>query len=289
MKKIAALYTCFNRKEKTLKSLETLFKATSETSLIKQLDIYLTDDGSTDGTSEAVKARYPEVSILKGNGKLFWAEGMRNSWKSALEGTYDGYLLLNDDVEIYENMFPELLGTHRYSISNFNQHGIYIGSTEDKETKKMTYSGSVILNKFLYTQKRLVPNGSYQKCDLANANIMLVPNQVVNKIGILTQGYSHGMADYDYTLMASRKGIPVIVAPHYCGHCTNDHYDLYEGFSKKSLSERKRILNNPTGLAHKSYLKYMKKFFPFRFPLVVMFGWIKLYFPKIYLRYFRNR
>lgn len=282
MKNIAALYTCHNRKAKTLASLRSLEEARKKNNLDINLDIYLTDDGSTDGTSDEVQKRHPEVNILKGDGNLFWAEGMRTSWKKALEKDYDGFLLLNDDVEIYSNVFDQLMATHEYCNKTFTNSGIYLGATEDKSKGRLTYSGSIILNKFLYTQKRLPPNGEFQRCDLANANIMLVSNSVVEKIGILSDGYSHGMADYDYALTANRNKIPVLIAPEYCGHCVNDHKNKYLGFEKKSYAERKKMLYSPTGLAFDSYKKYMKKFFPFRYPFIVFFGYFKLFFPKIY-------
>lgn len=288
MKHIAALYTCFNRKEKTLKSLETLYKAVNKSTRPISASIYLTDDGSTDGTSEAVSKQFPEVHILKGDGNLFWAKGMHNSWSKALEKNYEGYLLLNDDVEIYNNIFDELIAAHEYSIKTYDKPGIYIGPTENKEEGKLTYSGSLILNKFLYTQKRLTPNGTFQKCDLANANIMLVSNAVVQKIGLLSKEYSHGMADYDYTLTANKYNFPVLITKNYCGHCINDHKDKYEDFGEKTLAERKKILYSPTGLAYDSYLKYMRKFFPLRYPIVAFFGWFKLYFPNTYAKYLRR-
>lgn len=289
MHRIAALLTCHNRKNKTLNCLKSLHKAKNNSGRILDLDIYLTDDGSTDGTSEEVRALFPEVEILPGDGTLFWAEGMRHSWNRALSKGYDAYLLLNDDVDLYPNFLDQLFKCHEFCLTTFGSGGIYIGSTEDKFTSKLTYSGSLILNRFLYTHKRLPPNGSFQTCDLANANIMFVTAEVVGKIGILSEGYAHGMADYDYTLMARKKGIPVLVAPEYCGHCVNDHKDLYANFSTKTLKQRKAYLNKPTGLAFSSYKRFMRKFFPLRYPLVVFFGWFKLYFPTLYLKYFRNR
>jgi GT2 family glycosyltransferase len=282
MQRIAALYTCFNRKEKTLASLATLQKASTSFGNSLQLDVFLTDDGSTDGTSEAVSKHFSYVTIIKGDGSLFWAEGMRSSWKEALKNNYDAFLLLNDDVELYEDFFSHLFQTHEYSINTYNKGGVYIGATENKNIGKLTYSGSLVLSKILYTQNRLAPNGDFQICDLANANIMLVHNTVVDAIGILSKGYSHGMADYDYTLTARRKKIPVLVAPEYCGHCVNDHKSKYENFEKLSFSERKKILYSPTGLAFKSYKKYMWKFFPMRYPAIVFFGYFKLYFPTLY-------
>ena len=68
--RIAAIITCHNRKEKTLVCLKSLFQ------IIQNIDVFLTDDGSTDGTSEAVKKIYPQVNIIQGDGNLFWSRGM---------------------------------------------------------------------------------------------------------------------------------------------------------------------------------------------------------------------
>jgi len=52
-KEVAVLLTCYNRKAQTIACLGSLFEATIPEDL--HLDIYLTDDGSTDGTGDAVK------------------------------------------------------------------------------------------------------------------------------------------------------------------------------------------------------------------------------------------
>lgn len=66
--KIAVLLTCFNRKNKTLACLKSLF------GIIPNCHVYLVDDKSTDGTSEAIKQNFPQVKIIKGDGNLFGAE-----------------------------------------------------------------------------------------------------------------------------------------------------------------------------------------------------------------------
>ena len=68
--KIAAIMTCHNRKNKTMACLKSLF------TIIPETDVYLTDDGSTDGTSEAVLYTYPNVHIISGDGNLYWNRGM---------------------------------------------------------------------------------------------------------------------------------------------------------------------------------------------------------------------
>ena len=101
MNKLAVLLTCFNRKDKTIASLTALYKAFHESSDGWDMSVYLTDDGSTDGTSDAVSKNFPQVRVLKGDGALYWAGGMRNSWSEALKEDYDAYLLLNDDTNVY--------------------------------------------------------------------------------------------------------------------------------------------------------------------------------------------
>jgi GT2 family glycosyltransferase len=289
MEKIAVLLTCFNRKDKTLNCLEAFYSALEVFQQRKELkaQIYLTDDGSTDGTAEAVLKKYPNTKVIQGTGDLFWANGMRSSWTTALKGNYDAYLLLNDDTTVYKDVLFELFKTHTYSLNTYKEAGIYVGATEDQRTKELTYSGAVVTNFFTASIKVIVPDGvKYQRCDFGNANIMLVPKEVVEKIGILSAGYAHGKADYDYTMMARKAKVPALIGPKISGHCVYDHDHYYVNWENKSLSERWKVLYSPTGIDFKSQLKFNRKFFPFRFPLVLLSGYFKLFFPKIYLRRF---
>ncbi len=282
IKCIAVLLTCHNRKDKTVSCLDYLFEAYKTTQNNIKIKVYLTDDGSSDGTSEIVKKLYPETVILKGDGNLFWTGGMRNSWKEALKYGYDAYLLLNDDTTVYKSLFNELILTHEYVLKKYNCGGIYIGSTQNL-SNKYSYGGSVVKNKFLNTLQRLEPNGSIQKCEGGNANIMMVSQDVVTKIGILSNSYTHGIADYDYTLTAKRNNIPVFIAANYCGICDNDNPDTYQTFLNLCFSDRRKFLYDPKGLAFFDYVVFNKKFFPYRLPFIIVAAWIKLFFPKIYI------
>ncbi|WP_299325053.1 glycosyltransferase [uncultured Maribacter sp.] len=282
--KIAVLLTCFNRREKTLKSLKYLFESYQNVQEQISLNIYLTDDGSTDGTGEAVKLNYPEATILQGNGNLYWAGGMRNSWQEAVKEDYDAYLLLNDDTFVYTNMFTQLLDTHSYSLDKYGMGGIYLGSTKDLETGLLSYGGAKLTNKFLFKYQFVEPNGKIQNCELGNANIMMVSKDVVSKIGILSEGYVHGVADYDYTLKAVAKNIPVLICKEYCGTCTDDHSDIYLSFPTKNFKERLKLLKSPLALDFGSNLNLMKRHFPLRVPFVLISAGFKLLLPNLYVK-----
>lgn len=289
MYRIAVLLTCHNRKAKTLSLLDSLKKSTRAVNQKIDIAVYLTDDGSTDGTSEAVRQNFPDTIILKGDGNLFWANGMINSWSEAIKGNFDFFLLLNDDAELFKNAIDVLLNTHLECKEVFKQEGVYVGSTLDKETQEISYGGAIIENRFKYTFSKIIPDGRIHLCDLGNANIMMVSNSVVEKVGILSQGYTHGAADFDYTLKCRKKNIPVLVAPKYCGYCTNDHKGLYHNFHLKSFRERLNHLRSPTGIAFSSRLLFMKRFFPFRYPIFYLVGWFKVLFPKAYVLLRHNK
>ena len=288
MQHIAVLLTCFNRKEKTLNALNCVYKAYFMVKNSMNITIFLTDDGSSDGTGDAVRKNFPEVNVLQGNGELYWSGGMRNSWNAALKNNFDGYLLLNDDTMVFPTLFKILLTTNTYCLNQYSLPGIYIGSTKDSKTHKLTYGGSVFTNRFMGHSRRLAPTNSIQDCELGNANIMFVSKNVVDKIGILSEVFTHGVADYDYTLMAVKKSIPVLIAPSFLGECSIDNKNPYSTFHNLSINERIKVLYSPLGLDFRSNLQYMKRNFIYRLPFVFLAGWFKVLFPKLYLKRLGN-
>jgi GT2 family glycosyltransferase len=282
MYRIAVLLTSFNRKEKTLRCLASLYEAQKAYTGDITLKVFITDDNSKDNTASAVKDLFPEIIVLSGNGNLFWAGGMRNSWQEALKEVFDGYLLLNDDVILNSNLFQELTDAINHGLQQYQKDPIFIGSTEDGKGN-LTYGGSIITSKLLNTYKRLIPDNAFQECDTANANIMYVPQSIVNQMGIFSEKYTHGLADYDYTLSAKRYNIPVLTSRVYCGFCLNDNTDKYSHFVKLNFIDRVKFINHPKGLAFRDQLTYMQKYFPFRLPIICFGAAMKLLFPKVYL------
>ncbi len=62
-----------------------------------------------------------------------------------------------------------------------------------------------------------------QKCDVVNANVLWVSKEVVDRIGIFDYHFTHGIADFDYSLQALKRSIPIFLAPNVCGVCNDDH------------------------------------------------------------------
>lgn len=297
--KIAIIITCHNRKSKTITCLENLFVALDcyNRKFQRNLDmsVFLTDDGCTDGTVETVRNRFYDknITIVSGNGQLFWAGGMRAAWKTVLKSgqTYDYFFLLNDDTIIFENCFDELFKANEYSLKVCNRKGIYSGITcFNDDPNRISYGGSIWTNRWLAKLRMLEPCGNPQLCDVANANILLVPREVVDEIGILYDGYRHAVADYDYSITARKKNIPVFVTANVCGKCNDDHGTLEENGRKicaMPLKDRIRYFDNPLH-SNKDYLLFIRRNAPMRYPMVAFGRFLNVYFPRLYYKLIRS-
>ena len=281
---ISVLVTCYNRKQKTISFLESLFSQANFNSM--NIDVYLLDDGSTDGTSAAVKSNYPDVNIVTGNGNLFWAGGMRAVWKYALEQkNYDLFFLFNDDVILLDNAFENLVKQY----SGLDTEGvILVGSTLSRITGKLTYGGNLFKNLKHCDYYRIEPDTEKCiPCHMGNANVLVIDRFTVDKIGIFPEIYIHCLADYDYTLTACKSGIGVWLAPGYYAYCENDH-GLNWMPGSVPLKKRIEYLYSPKGLAYKEYLYYIKKHFPSDYIISFIKLWLKTLLPVIWDK-FKNR
>lgn len=277
---IAVLLTTFNRKQKTLSCLQSLEKQQLPDDVI--LNIYLTDDNSADGTPAAVKSAFPNVNVYNGNGSLFWAGGMRYTWRQALASNADYYLLLNDDTLLKDTAIATLLQCSNYIKSKGAKPAVCVGSTADDDTGKISYGGRKLPDKNSWSEGSFVYSDTeYLNCDVANANILLVPAEVVKELGILSEKFTHGLADYDYTLKAKEAGFGLVVAPGFLGTCIDDHGNNWKS-ANTTLKERIAYLKSPKGLAYKEYLGFIKEHFPKSYSAAFVKLWLKTLFPVIW-------
>lgn len=202
MNKIAVLLTCHNRRETTRTCLKRLFEIRTD------IDVFCVDDYSTDGTEQMITNEFPQVSLIKGDGNLFWSRGMRLAWVTARKKKeYDFYFWLNDDLELYANAFDELL---ECSHSEKDQ-AVITGLVEEKTSHKAIYGGSD-------AAKRLIAaNGKLNEVTFLNGNFVIVPRYVFENIGFLDKHFHHDLGDVDYGLTAKEHGMHVYTSRCYIG------------------------------------------------------------------------
>ncbi len=253
--RLAALLTCYNRCSKTLGSLSALFNQELPAELT--LDVYLVDDGSTDGTAAAVSQAYPQVKILQGNGSLFWNRGMRKAFAEAIQRDYDYYLWLNDDTTLYPNALNKLLETFQRLVEQGEQQAIVTGSTCDPHTGTLTYGGVVRRSRLRPLKFDLLePGEQVQPCDTINGNCVLIPREVVQVVGNLDPAFTHYIGDWDYGLRAQKRGCTVWLAPGYVGTCAQNDQPGSRVNSSVSPSEQLKKMSQPKGLNVQEQILY---------------------------------
>lgn len=261
--KIAVIMTCFNRREKTVLCLKEFRKQFDSSDLA--YDLHLTDDGCTDGTTDAVLKIMPNAYIYKGK-NLFWAGGMRLAWQAAYQkGGYDYFLFLNDDTIINENLIPNFKECHKYGKGK----AIISGAICDPITGKRTYTGFVIDTRIPFKSHMVNAIGKPQYINYSGANVMFIPKCIVDKVGFFPNIYIHGIADIDYCMRSARYGFHEIMTSNYVGTCEmNDGMTKYN-LKDLSIQQRYKYLFSAKGKAGKQWIFFQWSFFPWRVPFVI--------------------
>jgi GT2 family glycosyltransferase len=218
--RIAAVMAVHNRRALTLTCLDSL---RSQLLPGGTLDVFVLDDASTDGTAEAVAQRHPDVRLLRGDGHQYWNGGMRRALDQAMAGDYDYYLWMNDDTRLVDNGgLALLLQTEQQLRERGHDPVIVVGTTRHPDTSELTYGGQTRLSRHRPLSWTLLQPGSEpQRCETMNGNIVLIPREVIRRVGNIDPAYIHLMGDLDYGLRAGAAGCQVWIAPGTVGECAS--------------------------------------------------------------------
>ena len=99
-----------NRKDITLKCLKSLSRLNT-TGL--DVHVVIVDDGSSDGTSEAIAAQFPEVEVVQGDGNLWYTEGTNVGVRAGLKHDPAFVLMINDDAVFDQDFLVFMVETAR--------------------------------------------------------------------------------------------------------------------------------------------------------------------------------
>ncbi len=252
--RIAALMTCHNRRSTTVECLTQLISCKLPPKI--QIEVYLVDDGCTDGTGDAVEALDKNIRIIRGSGDLYWAHGTHLAAKHASkDSNFDGYLWLNDDMLLDDDCFIKLGNalSDAYSRQRHNRI-IMVGSAKDAETGETTYGGYLMGRGFGHRGlKRVLPKDSLVPCDTMNGNFVYISREAFSISGNIDPVYRHGMADIDYGLRAKRLGVEIYLLPGHVGTCSRNIEDNPTDALSTSFIARVREVSSQKRLPPKQW------------------------------------
>ncbi len=263
---IHVLIPFFNRKQLTLECLESFSKQT-----YSDYSITLVDDGSTNGSSEAIQSRFPNVEIIKTKGGLWWAESLNVGLKTILPraGLNGFVLIINQDTAVKEDYLKKMLKASEESGRALV--GSTLKSPSGETIKKST---SVDWDRFTFSN-------SSGKIDLLPTRGILIPVEVFQKIGLFTPLLPHHGADINFSMKAKRAGFNLVLSSEAVVYNKEDAGDKswsfwYRQFGRRSSSNvgmniMLALLNAPTlYLKLKCVLiiiwRFFREFFAHAFP-----------------------
>ena len=273
-----------NRKAITLKCLDTL----KENADLDKYYVIVVDDGSTDGTSEAIQSLYPDVIVLIGDGNLWWTGGIKKGMEYAYTKGAEYLIWLNDDT------FP-CQDSIRLMLQECCLNPDMIGTGQcyaDTDLSIPTYSGQ---KKYFFTLRlQYAELNEIIDCDCTSGNFVCIPRSVVDAIGFPpNHKFPHSLADVVYTWTAKQAGYRVKIIGNATAICKFNPMEQGWSSSPIPMSARWKIILSPkSNLYPPSHCGFCAIFYgylaiiPFVFPYLslIMFTILRFLLPLSILR-----
>lgn len=217
--KVAVLIPVFNGLDYTKKALKEIFDQLNGLGEVsKVFGVVIIDDGSTDGSSEWIMANFPEVSIAKGDGNLWWSGSINKGAKLAFSDPDVTHVLWwNNDIlpakDYFKNLLKILKDIDENTIAGSK---IYVAEKPDeiwamgglfdpvKGTKEME----------AFHVKDSEEYQSVKDVQWLPGMGTLVPKTAFDKIGFLDDvNFPQYHGDSDFTYRAYSRGFKIKVFP----------------------------------------------------------------------------
>lgn len=193
-----------NRIEITKKFLDRLNAQT-----YKNYHLILVDDGCKDGTAEMTQKMIANVTVLKGNGDLWWAGALQLAYEYLRKKREfkddDIVLIMNDDVLFSSNFFE-------IAVKTFNENNdkkilvpsIAVDNSNGKRDKAGVY----------YNKKEFIflPTDEIDEINcLSTRGLFLRFTDFISSGGFYPKLLPHYFSDYEFTIRLIKKGFKPVV------------------------------------------------------------------------------
>lgn len=204
MQKLYIILPAHNRKNVTERFINCLVSQTYQ-----NYHLVLIDDGSTDGTAEMVASKIKNLSVVRGDGNLWWAGSLQKGYEwLAAKGVSaeDLIMLVNDDTEF----MPDFLDRAVSYFKNI-EGGVMVQSRcYSRQSGALIDTGTIVDWKN-YTF-RCAAAGEEINC-LSTRGLFFRYRDFIKTGGFYPRLIPHYASDYEFTIRAYNKGIKLLTVP----------------------------------------------------------------------------
>lgn len=210
--KLTIIILNHNTKQLTLDCLDSLEKCKNEI----PFEVIVSDNGSTDGSVDAIKKRHKWAKIIKGP-NISFSNG-NNRAKKYTNGEY--VLLLNSDTIVYKNTLKkcvEYMEKHK-DVGALTCKLVLEDGTLDKDVRRrfptpwLSFQRLFLGNGKLYWYEDYGENKIHEVETIQGA-FFLTKRSILDEVGWLDEGFIFDGEDLDLSFQIHKRGYKIIYYP----------------------------------------------------------------------------
>lgn len=205
---VAIITLNWNRKGDTLEFLSSCAELS-----YPRLHTIVVDNGSSDGSTEAIGAQFPRVEQILNGANLGFAGGMNVGMRRACALGADYVFLANNDTTLAADAIDRLVATAEEHGAGMVAPAIYYAGAPHRIWWLGGRLRPILLEVRRYAQPPSRHDPRPFPVDFITGCGMLARSSVLAEVGLFDERFFMYYEDSDYCLRAHRAGVRVLVEP----------------------------------------------------------------------------
>ena len=208
---VAVVVLSWNGRDDTLQCLASLAGVE-----YAPLEVIVVDNGSSDGSAEAVEAEFPDAVVIRMGMNAGFSGGVNAGIEAAIRRGAAAVLLLNNDMVVEPGFLAPLVAVALEPGVGAACSQILFAESPDR----VWYAGAMFRptrghhgRNIGFGQAPLAPSVAPYPVDCACGGAMLMSRAALDEVGLFDDELFAYREDLDWSLRAIRKGRRVVVVP----------------------------------------------------------------------------
>lgn len=241
MNKVLVIVVTYNAMQWVDRCLNSIFSSSIP------LDVYIVDNGSTDGSQDYIKSHYSTILFYQSRKNLGFGRANNIGMQYAIDNDYDYAYLLNQDAWLMPDTIEELISIHKENscygiLSPFQLQA----NMQHLDTNFALWVCSWESNKFLLDDLFFHNRKSVYSVPMVMAAHWLISKDCLKLVGGFSPTFPHYGEDNNYTNRVWYHGYKVGIVPSAIA--------VHDREFRKETKEKDLYITYITNLSRMSYI-----------------------------------